>query len=275
MLKDIKCGKFNLKFHKTLLMGIINVTPDSFSDGGLFINADKAVEHAKQMVIDGAEIIDVGGESTRPGSNFVSEKEELKRLKPVIKRLASEVEVPISIDTYKPEVAKECLNLGAHLVNDITALANTEMINVVKKYSAPVVIMHMKGTPKSMQQNPVYADVVKEIKEFLNYRVAEARKAGIKDIIIDPGIGFGKTTEHNLQILKRLSEFKDMQCPVLVGVSRKSFIGNISGMAVGERLEGTIASISIAIMNGANIVRVHDIKECKRAVQIADAIRCA
>lgn len=275
MLKDIKCGKFSLKFHKTLLMGILNVTPDSFSDGGLFINADKAVEHAKKMVRDGAEIIDVGGESTRPGSNFVSEKKELKRLKPVIKRLISEVEAPISIDTYKPEVAEECLRLGAHLVNDITGLANKKMTDVIKKYSAPVVIMHMKGTPKNMQQNPVYIDVIKEVKEFLNCRVAEARKAGIKDIIIDPGVGFGKTTGHNLQILKRLSEFKDMQCPVLVGVSRKSFIGNITGMPAGERLGGTIASVSIAVMNGANIVRVHDIKECKRAVQIADAIRCA
>ena len=275
MLKNIVCGRFGLEFNRTLIMGILNVTPDSFSDGGLFADAGKAVAHARQMVEDGAEIIDVGGESTRPGSDNVSEEEELKRIKPVIERLVKEINAPISIDTCKPKVAEECLKLGATLVNDITGLRNKGMIKIIAKHKVPVIIMHMKGEPKNMQQNPVYKDAVKEIKEFFNDKINEARSCGIKDIIIDPGIGFGKTTEHNLQILKRLSEFKDFGCPVLVGPSRKSFIGNITGLQVNERLEGTLAAISVAITNGADMIRVHDVKECKRAAQIAYAIRCA
>ena len=275
MLKNIVCGRFGLEFNRTLIMGILNVTPDSFSDGGLFADAGKAVAHARQMVEDGAEIIDVGGESTRPGSDNVSEEEEIKRIKPVIERLVKEINAPISIDTYKPKVAEECLKLGATLVNDITGLRNKDMIKIIAKHKVPVIIMHMKGEPKNMQQNPVYKDAVKEIKEFFNDKINEARSCGIKDIIIDPGIGFGKTTEHNLQILKRLSEFKDFGCPVLVGPSRKSFIGNITGLQVNERLEGTLAAISVAITNGADMIRVHDVKECKRAAQIAYAIRCA
>ena len=275
MLKNIVCGRFELGFSRTLIMGVLNITPDSFSDGGLFIDADKAVARAKQMVEDGAEIIDVGGESTRPGSDNISEEDELKRVKPVIEKLVKEINVPISIDTYKPKVAEECLKSGASLVNDVTGLRNKEMINLIARHNVPVVIMHMKGEPKNMQKNPVYTDVVKEIKEYFSERINEARDYGIDDIIIDPGIGFGKTTEHNLQILKRLSEFKDLGFPVLVGPSRKSFIGNITGLPVKERLEGTLAAISIAIINGANMVRVHDVKECKRAAQIADAIRCA
>lgn len=270
----MKIGKYELEFNRTIIMGVLNVTPDSFYDGGLFFDFDKAIEHAKQMVNDSAQIIDVGGESTRPGSEPISEEEELRRVKPVIERLVK-FNALISIDTYKPRVAEECLKLGAHLVNDITGLRNKEMIEVVAKHKVPVAVMHMKGTPKNMQKNPTYNDVVKEIKEFLSDRIVEARKAGIKDIIIDPGIGFGKTTEHNLQILKRLNEFKELECPILVGPSRKSFIGNISNLPVNERIEGTLAAVTIAIMNGANIVRVHDVKECKRAVQIADAIRCA
>ena len=259
---------------KTLIMGILNVTPDSFSDGGLFIDVNSAVEHAEHMVEDGADIIDIGGESSRPGSEPVSEKEELKRVKPVIELLVNELKVPLSIDTYKPKVAEECIKFGVQLVNDITGLRNKEMIEVVAKYNVPVVVMHMKGTPKNMQENPVYQDVVKEIKELLSERIIEAKKYGINDIIIDPGIGFGKTTEHNLQILKRLGEFKDLKCPILVAPSRKSFIGNVTGLPVNERLECTLAAISVAIMNGANIVRVHDVKECRRAVQIVDAVKC-
>ena len=274
-LKAIKCGKYELNFNKTIIMGVLNVTPDSFSDGGLFVDVDKAVEHAKQMFNDGADIIDIGGESTRPFSDAISEEEEIRKVKPVIQGLVNEIDVPISIDTYKPKVAEECLNLGVHLVNDITGLRNEEMIKVVAKHKVPVVIMHMKGMPKNMQENPTYDDVIREIKEFLSKRTSKARKAGINGIIVDPGIGFGKNTEHNLQILKRLNDFKDLGCPILVAPSRKSFIGNITGLPVNERLEGTLAAISIAIMNGANIVRVHDVKECKRAVQIVDAIRCA
>ena len=267
--------KLDIKNNKTLVMGILNVTPDSFSDAGLFADANKAVLHARQMVKDGADIIDIGGESSRPGSNSISEEEEIKRVVPVIKKLVKNIKVPLSIDTYKPAVAKACLDLGVQLVNDITGLSNQKMIDTISKFKVPVVIMHMKGKPKNMQDAPVYADVVMEIKQFLRQRIMKARKSGITDIIIDPGIGFGKTAQHNLQIIKRLSEFKDLKCPILVGTSRKSFIGSVTGLLVNERLEGTLASISIAVMNGANIVRVHDVKECKRAVQVADAIKGA
>ena len=275
MLNNIKCGKNILKFNKTLVMGILNVTPDSFSDGKLFFSQNKAIEHARQMVNGGADIIDIGGESSRPGSERVSEEEELRRVAPIIKKLSKDINVPISIDTYKPKVAEECIKLGANIINDINGLRNPGMINIAAKYKVPVIIMHMKGNPKTMQKNPIYEDVAKEIKEFLRQQIKKAKKAGVKDIIIDPGIGFGKTTEHNLKILKNLSEFKELKCPILMGPSRKSFIGNITGLPADQRLEGTIAAISIAIMNGANIVRVHDVKECKRAAMVADAIRDA
>lgn len=273
MLNKIVCGRFELELNKTLIMGVLNVTPDSFSDPGLFFDAGKAVERAKQMADEGTDIIDVGGESSRPNAEPVSEEEELKRVAPIIKKLAEEINVPISIDTHKPAVAEECIKLGAHIVNDITGLRNKEMLKVVARYKVPIIIMHMKGEPKNMQQNPEYKDVVDEIKFYFKDRINAARNAGINQIIIDPGIGFGKTTKHNLQILNRLKEFETLGCPILVGPSRKSFIGNITGMNVNERLEGTLAAVSIAAMNGANIIRVHDVKECKRAIQIADAIK--
>jgi len=274
-LRAIKCGNYELKFDKTIIMGVLNVTPDSFSDGGFFFDAGKAIEHAKQMVKDGAQIIDVGGESTRPYSSAVSEKEELRRIKPVIEILLKEINVPISVDTCKPKVAEECLKLGAHMLNDITGLTNKKMLDVAKKYRVPVIIMHMKGKPKTMQKNPKYKNAVNEIKLFLKKRIISARRAGIKDVIIDPGIGFGKATEHNLQILKRLNEFKELKCPIMIGTSRKTFIGKINNTGADERLPGTIASVAIAIMNGANIVRVHDVRECRMAAEIADAVRCA
>lgn len=271
-MKEIKCGNHTLNFDRTLIMGVLNATPDSFSDGGLFIDADEAVEHARQMIGDGADIIDIGGESTRPGSEPISDEEELARVEPIIKKLA-EADVPLSIDTYKPFVARKCIEIGAHIINDITGLKNQAMIGLASELKVPVVVMHMKGEPKNMQQNPYYGDVVKEIKDFLRDKILKAKNAGIKDIIVDPGIGFGKTTEHNLQILRRLNEFSELGCPIMVGPSRKSFIGNITGLKVDERLEGTLASAAIAAMNGANIVRAHDVKACKRAVQIADAIK--
>jgi dihydropteroate synthase len=274
-LSPIVCGEYTLLFEKTLVMGVLNVTPDSFSDGGLFADADSAVEHGKKMVSDGADLIDVGGESTRPGSIPLSEKEELDRILPVVTRLLDEVSVPISVDTYKPLVVDACLKAGAHLINDITGLTNQNMRQIVAKYNVPVVLMHMKGTPKTMQQDPVYHDVLGEIKTFFQKQVAVTHKTGIQQVIIDPGVGFGKTVEHNLQILKHLGAFKTLGCPILVGPSRKSFIGTITGLSVKERLEGTLAAVTVASMNGANIVRVHDVKECKRALQIADAIRDA
>lgn len=268
----IKCGSHLLEFDRTLVMGVLNVTPDSFSDGGLFIDAEKAIEHARQMIEDGADIIDVGGESTRPGSEPISEDEELARILPIIKNLAK-INITLSVDTCKPFVAGKCVEMGAHIINDITGLRNQAMIDLASELKAPVVIMHMKGEPKNMQQNPIYNDVVSEIRGFFLERISKAKKSGIDKIIIDPGIGFGKTAEHNLQILKRLNEFKGLNCPILVGPSRKSFIGSVTGLSVNERLEGTLASVAIAAMNGANIVRVHDVKGCKRAVQIADAIK--
>jgi len=272
-LSPIVCREHTLRFEKTLIMGILNVTPDSFSDGGLFDAFDAAVAHAKQMVSDGADIIDIGGESSRPGSEPLSEKEELARILPIVTRLLQELSVPISIDTYKPHVADVCLKAGAHLINDITGLTNQKMRTVVADHAVPVVMMHMRGTPKNMQQNPIYQDVLGEINTFFQTQISLAQKAGIHQIIIDPGIGFGKTLEHNLQILRHLDAFTTLGHPLLVGPSRKSFIGTITGRPANERLEGTIAAMTVAIMNGANIVRVHDVKECKRAIQVVDAIR--
>jgi dihydropteroate synthase len=274
-LPAMKCKEYTLRFDKTLIMGILNVTPDSFSDGGLFADVDTAVDHAKQMVSDGADILDIGGESSHPGSAPLSEKEELDRVLPVVRRLLDELSVPISIDTYKPGVAEACLQAGVHLMNDITGLTNPQMRAVAAKYQVPVALMHMKGTPKTMQENPIYKDVTRDIKAFFQEQIITTHKAGIKHIIIDPGIGFGKTVEHNLQIFKHLGEFQSLGCPILVGPSRKSFIGAITGLSVNQRLDGTIAAVTVAIMNGAHIVRVHDVKECKRAVQVVDAIRGA
>ncbi|MCX6665542.1 MAG: dihydropteroate synthase [Euryarchaeota archaeon] len=272
-LKKIICREYEVKLDKTCIVGILNVTPDSFSDGGLFSDVNTAVDHAKTMVAQGADIIDIGGESSRPGSLAVSEKEELARVLPVIRHLVQELKTPISIDTYKPTVAKECLNEGVHLINDITGLHDPKMVKLAAEYNVPVVIMHMKGTPKIMQENPVYGDVVAEVKNFLKDRVALAHNAGVVDVIVDPGIGFGKTLKHNLEIIKRLGEFTDLGCPLLVGPSRKSFIGQLTGLSANDRIEGTLAAVAVSIMNGADIVRVHDVKECKRVVQVVDAIR--
>lgn len=273
MLKNIKCGKSVLNFNRTLIIGILNITPDSFSDGGLFLDKENAFRHAIQIVRDGADIIDIGGESSRPGSEPISVKEELNRVLPVIKGLAKKITVPISIDTYKQEVAEECIKAGACMINDITGLRNQEMINVAVKYNVPVIIMHMQGMPKTMQKAPKYKNVVKDIMQFLKKQINIAEKKGIKDIIIDPGIGFGKTTLHNFEIIRNLKQFKKLGRPILIGPSRKSFLGNITGLPVNQRLEATLAAVTACVMNGANIVRVHDVKECKRAVMIADVIK--
>jgi len=261
---------------RTLIMGILNVTPDSFSDGGLHYGLEDAVTHALEMAEAGADIIDVGGESTRPGSEPVPLKEELRRVIPVIKAIREESDIPISIDTYKAEVAEEALLAGADMINDISALRfDEEMKDLLAKFQVPVVLMHMQGTPKTMQENPTYTDVVAEISAFFKERIATAVEAGISEdnIIIDPGIGFGKRLEHNLEIIRRLAELKSLGRPILLGTSRKSFIGQITKAPVAERLEGTIASTIIGIMNGADLVRVHDVRQVKRAVEIADAVK--
>ena len=266
-------GKYVLDFKKTIIMGVLNVTPDSFSDGGDFLSLENAVAHAKKMVQEGADIIDVGGESSKPKSEPISIEEELRRVKTVIEKLSKEIKVPISIDTYKPEVAEMCIKAGASIINDITGLGNSDMVKIAVKYKTPVVIMHMQGTPKNMQDSPRYKNVVEDVAKFFEERISIAKKAGIKNIIIDPGIGFGKTIKNNLEIIKRLEEFSFFGCPILVGTSRKSFIGKINKIEnPKDRLSGSIASMCLVIKNGANIVRVHDVKECKRAVEVVDAI---
>ncbi len=270
-----KFGNKEFDFSKrTYVMGILNVTPDSFSDGGRYFSLDSAIEHAMKMVEDGADIIDVGGESTRPGSEPVPLEEELRRVIPVIKEIVKRVDVPVSIDTYKSEVARQALDNGASIVNDISGLRFDEkMADVVASYKASVVLMHIKGTPKTMQQNPEYDDVISEIYDYLSGSVEIARRAGIEQIIVDPGIGFGKRLIDNLEIIRRLREFKSLGYPVLIGVSRKSFIGNILNLPVDQRLEGTAGAVAISVWNGANIVRVHDVKEMVRVVKIVDAIK--
>lgn len=274
----IEWSNFSLDFSKkTYIMGVLNVTPDSFSDGSLYFNKDKAVQHALKLVEDGADIIDIGGESTRPGSEPISAEEEIRRTVPVIKAISKEIKIPISIDTYKSEVAMRALDAGASIVNDISGLRfDPEMPKVVAKYGVPAIIMHIKGRPKDMQQNPVYEALILEIMDYLRISIRLANKFGIPDnkIIIDPGIGFGKTFEHNLEIIKNLKEFTILGKPVAIGVSRKAFIGKILGdVPPSERLEGTSAAVAISIFNGANIIRVHDVKEISKVTKVADAIK--
>jgi dihydropteroate synthase len=268
---------FSIDFSsKTYLMGILNVTPDSFSDGGAFLDRDRAVDQALRMQDEGADIIDIGGESTRPGSGAITVREEIKRVIPVIEELAGKGNVPISIDTYKSGVAEAAIQAGASIVNDISGLRfDNKMPGLVARHKVPVVIMHIKGRPRDMQKKPVYKSLIPEIMDYLTESIIMARKAGIPDdmIIIDPGIGFGKTVEHNLEIIRRLNEFTGYQNPILIGPSRKAFIGKLTGdQPVTERLEGTASAVAIGIFNGANIIRVHDVKEMRRVATIADAI---
>lgn len=258
-------------------MGILNITPDSFTDGGLFFSRDSAIEHGLRMVEEGADIIDVGGESTRPGSEPVEYEEEVRRIIPVIDALAKRVKVPISIDTYKADVARRAFDAGASILNDISGLRfDPEMPKIAAHYCIPVVLMHIKGTPKNMQVNPHYGALIPEIVDYLRISMRLAVDSGVGEemIIVDPGIGFGKTFEHNLEILRNLREFTLLEKPLLVGPSRKAFIGKILGTATpSERMEGTAAAVAISIMNGANIVRVHDVKEMGRVAKVADAIK--
>lgn len=255
-------------------MGILNVTPDSFSDGGHYLDTSQALAHARMLIQNGADILDIGGESSRPGSDPVSVEEELRRVVPVVQSLARATCIPLSIDTTKPEVAEQCLCLGARIVNDIAGLRDPEMIRVTARHGASAVIMHMRGAPNTMQREPAYIDLVSEVKQFLVERVDAAKQAGVLDIAVDPGIGFGKTAAHNFEILRRLGEFQSLGCPVLIGPSRKSFLGSVKGQPDGgNRLEGTLAASVIAAMNGAAVVRVHDVAACRRALQVADAVR--
>jgi len=272
----LQAGDFSFDFTDgTYVMGILNVTLDSFSDGGRYKNIPAAVEHCLRMVEDGADIIDIGGESTRPGAEPVALDAELRRVIPLIEELSPRIERPISIDTYKYDVAKRALDAGAVMVNDISGLRGDErMAKLVADRGVPVVIMHMQGTPGNMQDNPKYEDVVGEIIAFLRERAEFAQREGVlrDKIIVDPGIGFGKTLEHNLELMSRLSELRSLGFPILAGTSRKSFIGLTLDLPVEERLEGTAATVVCSIVQGANIVRVHDVKEMARVAKMTDAI---
>jgi dihydropteroate synthase len=259
---------------RTHVMGILNVTPDSFSDGGRYLDIESAIEHGLKLADDGADFIDIGGESTKPGSESVSIEEEIRRVIPVIESLAKKNRVPISVDTCKSDVAEAALQVGAVIVNDISAMTfDAKMASVVAKHQASVVLMHIQGTPKTMQMNPSYKNVTEDVKQFLRERIEAAMNAGIEQIIIDPGIGFGKKFEHNIQLLKKLKTFTFLGHPLLVGVSRKSFLGAILNLPPSERIEGTAAAVTTSILNGANIIRVHDVKEMKRVAMVSDALK--
>jgi dihydropteroate synthase len=275
----IRCRKRTFTLGKqTLLMGVLNVTPDSFSDGGIFFDKEKAIAHGLKMVEEGADFIDIGGESTRPGSKPLGLDEELRRVIPVIESLAKDVDVPISIDTYKSAVAKKAIDAGAQIINDISGLhLDPSLSQVAAKEDVPLVLMHIRGNPETMQKKIHYESLFSEIIQYLKDSIQRAESAGVdpEQIIIDPGIGFGKTVEDNLLILKNLQEFKILGKPLLLGTSRKSFIGKILNADVTERLEGTLSTVVVGVLNGAHIIRCHDVIQAKRAIAIADAVRQA
>jgi dihydropteroate synthase len=256
-------------------MGVVNATPDSFSDGGRFPGASAAIEHALRLEEEGADILDIGGESTRPGSDFITLEEELRRVMPVIEGVLERAGVPVSIDTTKAEVARQALGAGCAMVNEISAMRlDHEMLPLVVDKKVPFCLMHMRGMPKDMQVEPLYEDVIGEIAAFLRERAEAAKEAGADpwNIMVDPGIGFGKTLQHNLEIIRRLSELKSLGYTLVLGTSRKSFIGRILELPEDDRVEGTAASVALGIESGADIVRVHDVKEMARVSRVADAI---
>jgi dihydropteroate synthase len=269
------CGAYQLDLSRPHVMGIVNVTPDSFSDGGQYAAKDSAVPHALTLIEQGADILDIGGESTRPGAEPVSLQEELARVIPVIKTLRPLVNVPISIDTYKPEVMRQAIEAGADIVNDVRALQEPGALEVVAASDAGVCLMHMRGTPQTMQQDPVYSDVVGEVSDFLSARLKAALKAGIdkERIVLDPGFGFGKRTVHNIALLQQLKKLSELGQPLLVGLSRKSILGAITGKHEHERLYASLAASVISAMNGAKILRVHDVQATVDALKVVSAIQ--
>ncbi len=267
------CGKFHFDLARPLVMGIVNVTPDSFSDGGLHASSSGAVAHALQLIADGADILDIGGESTRPGAALVSEQEELDRILPVMEGLHG-IAVPISVDTYKPSVMRAAIQAGASMVNDVNALQAEGALQAVAQSDAAVCLMHKQGTPQTMQQRPMYSDVVEEVSAFLRARIAATVGAGIarERILADPGFGFGKTLAHNLDLLRHLDGLRPLDAPVLAGMSRKSMLGAITGRDVNERMAASVAAALLAVQNGATIVRVHDVRETVDALKIWNAM---
>lgn len=270
----IQCASRELKLDSPVVMGILNVTPDSFSDGGLFNHVETALRQAEKMHADGALIIDIGGESTRPGAKSVSESKELDRVIPIIEKIHQELDVITSIDTSKAVIMKEAANAGVGMINDVMALRADGALEAAQQTGLPVCLMHMKGEPRTMQSEPQYADVVCEVKDFLTQRIEQCLAQGIKkeQIIIDPGFGFGKTLAHNVTLFKQLGAFKELGFPVLVGASRKSMIGQITGKSIEERLAGSLALATLAAINGAAIIRVHDVAETVDAIKIANAL---
>jgi len=263
-----------IRLDRTRVMGILNVTPDSFSDGGRYLDPDQAVRHGLEMVEQGADLLDVGGESTRPGSDPVSADEEWRRVGPVIRNLANKVDVPLSVDTMKPDVAANAIDAGASIVNDVSGLREPAMVRVVASGRVGAVVMHMLGNPKTMQSHPEYDDVVGEVRTFLSERIRILEAAGVPSdaVAVDPGVGFGKTQEHNLALLRNLDQIAALGHPVVVGVSRKSFIERLGGGESNERLSGSLAAASLAVAKGAHVVRVHDVRETVRAMRVSDAI---
>ncbi len=271
---ELNCAGKRVNLDRSVVMGVLNITPDSFSDGGSYSNLAKALERAEEMVNEGAALIDVGGESTRPGAQPVSVQQELDRIIPLIEILARDFPVPISVDTSKPAVMREALQVGAGMINDVRALQEPQALEVVSKYPIPVCLMHMQGTPATMQNGPHYKDVVLEIKEFFENRLAACETAGIERnrIVIDPGFGFGKTLAQNFLLLKKLHLFHSLGVPILVGVSRKSMIGKVLDAPVGQRLFGSLAAAVIAAWQGAYIIRAHDVKATVQALKMCDSI---
>jgi dihydropteroate synthase len=255
-------------------MGVVNITPDSFSDGGRFLEPHAAVHHARKLADDGADLIDIGGESTRPGAAPVSEAEELQRILPVLEKLR---DLPISVDTRRPAVMRAALEAGASMINDVQALQAPGALDAVRKSQCAICLMHMKGQPATMQQEPHYDDVVTEVKGFLRSRIAAAEGAGIarERIVVDPGFGFGKTAAHNLTLLAHLAEFQELGVPLAAGLSRKSTLGKITGRAVEERLAGSLAMALVALQRGATILRVHDVRETRDVIAVWEAVRTA
>ncbi|RKY36348.1 MAG: dihydropteroate synthase [Candidatus Omnitrophota bacterium] len=271
----VRCGRYKLDLTHTCIMGILNVTPDSFSDGGKYFNHNSAIERALEMEGQGADIIDIGAESSRPGASAVSADEQIKRIGSIVKVLCKKLKIPLSIDTSSIEVARYCLDFGASIINDIFALRNDHSLGgLIKEYKAGVVLMHLKGAPRTMQDCPEYSNLITEIISFLSAAKQRALSCGIceQSIMLDPGIGFGKTTAHNLRIIKFLADFSGLNSPLLLGVSRKSFIGNVLNLPVKERDFGTAASVAAVILNGADIVRVHNVAQMRQVVLMIDAL---
>lgn len=270
----LHCGPFKLSLERPLVMGVVNVTPDSFSDGGLYVSAKQAVAHARRLIEEGADILDIGGESTRPGAALVALDEERRRVLPVLEALVG-CGVPLSVDTRKPEFMREAIAAGAAMINDVTALADPAALAAVSRSPVAVCLMHMQGDPGTMQVNPAYQDVVREVRDYLAQRVAAAERAGIaRDrIVVDPGFGFGKTVEHNLALLRALAEFRPLGGALLVGLSRKAMLGKLTGREPQDRVHASVAAALLAVQNGAQIVRVHDVAATRDALAVWQAVK--